>query len=113
MNKADLINNLSKINNVTKTQAALLLESVLVSVSSAIAKGEDVRLLGFGTFTTLKRPARTGRDPRTGNKIKIPAKNVVKFRPGTLLSDLANGKKAKPTQKSESKKTIKKNSSKK
>lgn len=86
MNKSDLINSIASEANITKVQAQAALNSFLESTSSALKKGDKVILVGFGTFSVAKRAARTGRNPQTGKEIKIAAKKVVKFKPGSELS---------------------------
>lgn len=86
MNKSDLINSIASDANITKVQAQAALNSFLESTSSALKKGDKVILVGFGTFSVAKRAARTGRNPQTGKEIKIAAKKVVKFKPGSELS---------------------------
>lgn len=86
MNKSDLINEIASEAKITKVQAQAALNSFLDSASSALKKGDKVILVGFGTFSVAKRAARTGRNPQTGKEIKISAKKVVKFKPGTELA---------------------------
>lgn len=90
MNKGDLINKIAEDANLTKAQAADALNSVINSVSDTLSNGEKVTLVGFGTFSTNHRPARTGRNPQTGESIKIAAKTSVKFKAGKELSDAVN-----------------------
>lgn len=90
MNKGDLINKIADGANLSKAQAGEALNSVLDSIADALKKGDKVTLIGFGTFSVSKRDARTGRNPQTGETIKIAAKNVVKFKPGKELSDSVN-----------------------
>jgi DNA-binding protein HU-beta len=90
MNKADLINQIAESAKITKAQATEALNSVLDGISNALKSGDKVTLIGFGTFSTSRRDARTGRNPQTGQTIKIGAKNVVKFKPGKELSDSVN-----------------------
>lgn len=82
MNKGDLINKIADDAGLSKSQASAALNSVLDSVVGTLKKGDKVTLVGFGTFSVSKRSARTGRNPQTGAEIKIPAKNVVKFKAG-------------------------------
>ena len=82
MNKAQLIEAVAKSANLTKVDAELVLNTALDTIKKSVKKGEDVTLIGFGTFTKSKRKARTGRNPQTGKEIKIPAMTVPKFRPG-------------------------------
>lgn len=87
MNKADLINAIAKEAEVSKKAAEVALNTFMASVTKALKKGDSVVLTGFGTFSTMKRKARTGRNPQTGAEIKIPAKTAPKFKPGKALKD--------------------------
>ncbi|MEW6055118.1 MAG: HU family DNA-binding protein, partial [Bdellovibrionota bacterium] len=82
MNKAQLIEAIAKTTKLTKTDCENVLNSCLDSIKKSVKKGDDVTLIGFGTFTKSKRKARTGRNPQTGKEIKIPAMTVPKFRAG-------------------------------
>lgn len=82
MNKAELIDSISKACKMSKSECESVLNSCLDSIKKAVKKGDDVTLIGFGTFTKTRRKARTGRNPQTGKEIKIPATTVPKFRPG-------------------------------
>jgi nucleoid DNA-binding protein len=84
MNKADLIEAVAKVVS-TKKEAAAAVDAVLDAIKGALKKGEVVTLVGFGTFKVAERKARTGRNPRTGEVIKIPKKKVPVFRPGSEL----------------------------
>jgi DNA-binding protein HU-beta len=75
---------------VTKTEAELFLDSTLEIISSTISRGDEVKLVGFGTFARTKRKARMGRNPQTGKEVKIAAAFVPKFRPGKEFKDLVN-----------------------
>lgn len=90
MNKSDLISQMAADAGITKAQAQSALNSFLDSTEGALKKGGKVILVGFGTFSISKRAARTGRNPQTGKEIKIKAKNVVKFKAGTELSNSVN-----------------------
>ncbi len=87
MNKSDLVAKIAQDAEVSKATAAKALDSMIEGVSEALAKGDAVTLIGFGTFSVANRPARTGRNPQTGEKIQIAAKNVVKFKAGKGLKD--------------------------
>ena len=87
MNKAQLIEVLADHASVTKTDAENILNCALDTIKKAVKKGDDVTLIGFGTFTKSKRKARLGRNPQTGKEIKIPAMTVPKFRPGREFKD--------------------------
>lgn len=78
---------LFEMMGVPKAQASKMLDLVLNSITEALAKGEDVTLKGFGTFKIVELAARTGRNPRTGEKMQIKAKKVVRFKAGADLSD--------------------------
>lgn len=89
MNKGDLINEVSKVVS-TKKEAQAAVECVFSAISEALKREETVTLIGFGTFKVVNRKARKGRNPKTGEEIKIKAKNVAKFVPGKALSDSLN-----------------------
>ncbi|MBN2059751.1 MAG: HU family DNA-binding protein [Deltaproteobacteria bacterium] len=86
MNKGDLINEVAKVVS-TKKEAQAAVDCILLTISNALKKKNSVTLVGFGTFKVDKRKARTGRNPQTGEAIKIKAKNVPKFIPGKALKD--------------------------
>jgi nucleoid DNA-binding protein len=86
MNKADLVEEVAKVVN-TKREAQIAVDCVFSTISKALKKKEPVTLIGFGTFKVTKRKARTGRNPQTGEVIKLKAKNVAKFVPGKALKD--------------------------
>lgn len=90
MNKGDLINKIAESADVTKKQASDALDAVLDSIEGALKDGDKVTLIGFGTFSVSRRDAREGRNPQTGKTIQIPAKNIVKFKPGKALADSVN-----------------------
>jgi DNA-binding protein HU-beta len=87
MNKAQLIEAVAKSTKLTKVDAEMVINTSLDAIKKSVKKGEDVTLIGFGTFTKTKRKARTGRNPQTGKEIKIPAMTVPKFRPGREFKD--------------------------
>jgi DNA-binding protein HU-beta len=90
MNKGDLINKIADSADITKAQATEALNAVLDGIGEALDSGDKVTLVGFGTFSVSRRDARSGRNPQTGETIKIAAKNVVKFKPGKELTDKVN-----------------------
>ena len=90
MNKDDLIESVSKATALSKSDAARAVDAVLENISEALKNQEDVRLKGFGTFSVSKRAASIGRNPRTGEAMRIPAKTVPKFRAGKSLKDAVN-----------------------
>ncbi|HWJ07103.1 MAG TPA: HU family DNA-binding protein [Steroidobacteraceae bacterium] len=87
MNKNDLIDAVAERTSLAKSDAARAVEAVLAAVTEALQKGDAVTLSGFGTFATKTRAARTGRNPRTGEAIEIPASNVPGFKAGKGLKD--------------------------
>ena len=76
--------------DITQSQAESALAATLESIQDALKSGDSVSLVGFGTFSANERPARDGRNPRTGETIRIAAKTVAKFKPGKKLSDSLN-----------------------
>ena len=88
MNKAALIEQMAKTTKLPKTTCKEVLESFISSVEKSLKKKDSVVLTGFGTFSVMKRKARTGINPATGQKMNIPAKTVPKFRPGKKLKTL-------------------------
>jgi len=86
MNKAELVDQIAEDTGISKSKATAALESYMEGVTQALRAGEKVTLVGFGTFTVIKRAARKGRNPATGASIRIKAKKVVKFRAGYELS---------------------------
>ncbi len=90
MIKAEILKRIVKDSFLTKTQAREVLNIILEEIGDALARGEKVTFVGFGTFRVVERPARKGRNPRTGKTIEIPAKKVVKFIPGKALKERIN-----------------------
>ncbi len=86
MNKGDLVSEVSQVL-ASKKDAQAAIDTLLAAITKALKKGEDVTLVGFGTFKVTKRKARMGRNPRTGEEIKIKAANVPKFVAGKALKD--------------------------
>ena len=90
MNKTELIDAMAVDAGITKAAAKKALESFLDNVEGCLKKGDKVSLVGFGSWSISKRNAREGRNPQTGEKIQIKAKNMVKFKAGTELSEAVN-----------------------
>ncbi|MCE3285647.1 MAG: transcriptional regulator [Steroidobacteraceae bacterium] len=90
MNKNDLIDAVAERTSLAKSDAARAVEAVLGAITEAMQKGDAVTLSGFGTFATKSRAARTGRNPRTGEPIEIPASKVPGFKAGKGLKDAVN-----------------------
>ncbi len=89
MNKEDLVNEVAKVMS-TKKEAQAAVDCIFSSITKALKKKDSVALVGFGTFKVSKRKARKGRNPQTGEEIKIKAQNVPKFAPGKALKDAVN-----------------------
>ena len=85
MNKGELIDAIAKDAGLSKTDAGGALGAVIANITKTLRKGDSVTLVGFGTFSVSKRKARTGRNPQTGDKIKIKAAKVPKFKAGAKL----------------------------
>lgn len=87
MNKQDLINEVAKVADLPKNKAQEAVEAIFESIKLTLKSGGEVRLVGFGTFTVSARAATTGRNPRTGEAIKIPAKKKINFRAAKELKE--------------------------
>jgi len=87
MNKTELIAEMADKAGLTKADAKKALDAFIDTTAASLKKGDKISLVGFGSFDVAKRNARTGRNPKTGEPIKIAAKKVVKFRPGSDLSN--------------------------
>jgi DNA-binding protein HU-beta len=95
MTKAELVAKLAKELEITQKKASAALDLTLTSIKDAVCAGKAVTFVGFGSFKMAERAAREGRDPRTGKKLKIPAKKVVKFSVGKQFKEAVNVKKGK------------------
>jgi len=90
LNKAELITSIAERSGLTKKDSEKALNAFIESVEDALAQGEKVQLVGFGTFESRRRKARKGRNPQTGEEIDIPAANMPAFRAGKSLKDKLN-----------------------
>ena len=90
INKSELVSNVSAAADIPKSQAAKVVDRFIDTVITTLVKGESLTLVGFGTFETRQRDARTGRNPQTGEKLQIPAATVAAFKPGKTLKDALN-----------------------
>lgn len=88
MNKTELINAIAEKANLSKVQAKATLDATINTISEQLANGDKVALIGFGTFAVSEKTARTGINPRTKEKIEIPARKAVKFKAGAELNDV-------------------------
>ena len=90
MNKIELISAVAKKSGMSKTDATSAVDTVIDCITSTLKKGEEVRLVGFGSFSVSQRKASTGRNPRTGVEIPIPASKQPKFKAGKALKSAVN-----------------------
>ena len=90
MNKNDLVSAVAGSTGMSKADSAKAVEGVFGAISGALSSGGDVRIVGFGTFSVVNRKATTGRNPRTGQAIQIPASKQPKFKAGKGLKDAVN-----------------------
>lgn len=88
MNKPELVNAIAEKTGLNKKDSERAVNALVESISEALAKGDKVSLVGFGTFEVRTRQARTGRNPRTGQTLTIPAAKVPAFKPGKQLRDM-------------------------
>ncbi|MCH5291376.1 MAG: HU family DNA-binding protein [Treponema sp.] len=92
MNKVELVDAIAKETGLTKKDSEAAVKAFTETVAKTLANGEAVQLIGFGTFEVGSRAARTGRNPKTGEEIKIEASKTPKFKPGKALKDIINKK---------------------
>jgi DNA-binding protein HU-beta len=92
MNKGELVDAIAKESKLSKADAEKALSAFVVVTAKALKKGDKISIVGFCTIEKKKRAARTARNPQTGKEIKVPAKNVAKFKAGKALTDALNSK---------------------
>lgn len=90
LSKGDLVAKVSEVANLTKAAAEKAIDALIDTITSALKKGSEVALVGFGTFKVSKHKARKGRNPQDGSVVNIPAKKVPKFKPGKSLREAVN-----------------------
>jgi len=90
MTKAELVEEVSRVSELTKKHSEVIVETVFQSIIDALHRGEKIELRGFGSFRLRKREPRKGRNPKTGDKVDVPPKRVPYFKPGKELKDLIN-----------------------
>jgi len=91
MNKSDLVATVSELSGLSKSDSDKAVDAVVEAITSALKSGDDVRLIGFGNFSVSARPAREGKNPRTGETLTIAASKAAKFSAGKALKDVVNG----------------------
>lgn len=90
MSKADIVDKIAKDAGISKAASEKAVNAFIEAVTNSLKKGQTVTLIGFGTFSVGKRAARVGRNPKTGATIKIKAKKIARFRPGSALKNAVN-----------------------
>ena len=90
MTKAELVEEVSRVSDLTKKHSEVIVDTVFRSIIDALQKGEKIELRGFGSFRLRKREPRKGRNPKTGARVDVPPKRVPYFKPGKELKDLIN-----------------------
>ena len=90
MTKAELVEEVSRVSDLTKKHSEVIVDTVFRSIIEALHRGEKIELRGFGSFRLRKREPRKGRNPKTGDKVDVPPKQVPYFKPGKELKDLIN-----------------------
>ena len=97
MTKADLIEEVSRLAEVTRKDSEVIVETIFDSIVRSLRVGDKIEIRGFGSFRTRQRRPRTGRNPKTGEKVEVPAKTIPFFKPSKELKDLINsGARAEP-----------------
>ena len=96
MTKADLIDEVSRVAELTRKDSEIIVESVFDSVVRSLRAGDKIEIRGFGSFRTRQRRARVGRNPKTGDRVEVPPKKIPFFKPSKELKDLVNSGPATP-----------------
>src|SRR5215468_4112988 len=90
LTKADLIEEVLKVTELPRKESEIIVETIFDSIIEAIQKGEKIEIRGFGSFRTRERRGRVGRNPKTGEKVEVPAKKIPYFKPSKELKDFVN-----------------------
>ena len=98
MTKADLIDEVSRIAELTRKDSETIVESIFDSVVNSLRAGDKIEIRGFGSFRTRQRKPRVGRNPKTGDRVEVPAKKIPFFKPSKELKDLVNSTEAAPAE---------------
>jgi integration host factor subunit beta len=91
MTKADLVDEVIRVSSLSKKQAEIIVNTVFDSIVEALTHDDKIELRGFGSFRVRRRRSRQGRNPKTGDRVAVPAKRIPYFKPGKELKDLING----------------------
>ena len=91
MTKADLIDEISRLAEVTRKDSEVIVETIFDSIVRSLRAGDKIEIRGFGSFRTRQRKPRIGRNPKTGDRVEVPAKKIPFFKPSKELKDLVNG----------------------
>jgi integration host factor subunit beta len=91
MTKADLIEEVSRVVELTRKESEVIVEAIFDSIVRSLKTGDKIEIRGFGSFRTRERQARIGRNPKTGDRVEVPAKRIPYFKPSKELKDLVNG----------------------
>ncbi len=97
MTKADLIDEISRLAEVTRKDSEVIVETIFDSIVRSLRAGDKIEIRGFGSFRTRQRKPRIGRNPKTGDRVEVPAKKIPFFKPSKELKDLVNGEAAAAT----------------
>jgi integration host factor subunit beta len=90
MTKADLIEEVSRVVELTRKESEVIVEAIFDSIVRSLRSGDKIEIRGFGSFRTRERQARIGRNPKTGDRVEVPAKSIPYFKPSKELKDLVN-----------------------
>lgn len=97
MTKADLIEEVARITDVTRRDSEVIVETIFDSIVHSLRAGDKIEIRGFGSFRTRQRNSRVGRNPKTGDRVDVPAKKIPFFKPSKELKDLVNSEQAAGT----------------
>jgi integration host factor subunit beta len=91
MTKADLIEEVSRVVEMTRKESEVIVETIFESIVKSLRSGDKIEIRGFGSFRTRQRKARIGRNPKSGDRVEVPAKRIPFFKPSKELRDIVNG----------------------
>ena len=98
MTKADLIDEVSRLTELTRKDSEVIVETIFESVVRSLRAGDKIEIRGFGSFRTRQRKPRVGRNPKTGDRVEVPAKKIPFFKPSKELKDMVNNSVEEPSQ---------------